>query len=79
MIGQDVHRARRIQLVQAGCLMDRRRDALSAFEAETVEAVRARVKADPEAVAAVTEAEWRVVEDALAAMRAPGQVGRAAA
>lgn len=75
----DAFYARRLQLVQVGCLMGRGHHALSAFEAETVLDVRARVKADAEAIAAVTAAEWRVIEDALAAMRSAGSDGRAAA
>lgn len=63
-----------MKIVQASALLFQRREVLADFEAELIEEVRARVLADPKAIAAVTAAEWRVIDDALAAMRqAPRQ------
>jgi hypothetical protein len=64
---------RRIQLVQVACLMRRDREPLADFEIGLIEEVCARVKADPDAIQAVTAAEWRVIEDAIAALRMAGE------
>lgn len=66
---RDFYIPRRIQLVQARCLMARSKAGLSTFEVETVEDVLGRVAADPDAVAAVTDPEWIVVEAVIAALR----------
>lgn len=61
-------------IIQASALLFQRREVLADFEAELIEEVRERVMADPAAVVAVTAAEWRVIDDAIAAMRqAPRQ------
>lgn len=60
---------RRIQLVQVACLMRGGREMLTDFEIDLVEEVRARVKADPDAIQAVTAAEWQVIEDVIDALR----------
>lgn len=63
-----------VKIIQASALLFQRREVLADFEAELIEEVRERVMADPAAVVAVTAAEWRVIDDAIAAMRqAPRQ------
>lgn len=62
------------KIIQASSLLRQRREVLADFEAELIEEVRGRVLSDPAAVAAVTAAEWRVIDDAMDAMRsAPRQ------
>ncbi|MFC5372866.1 hypothetical protein ACFPIF_09900 [Brevundimonas faecalis] len=69
----------RIRIIQATALLQQRREVLADFEAELIEEVRRRVMADPAAIVAVTAAEWRVIDDALDAMRsAPTQALTAA-
>lgn len=58
------------RIKQASALLQERREVLADFEAEVIEEVRRRVTADPAAIVAVTPAEWRVIDDALDAMRA---------
>ena len=60
----------RFKIIQASALLQQRRDVLADFEAELIEEVRGRVMGAPAAVAAVTAAEWRVIDDAMDAMRA---------
>lgn len=68
-----------IKITQAAALLWQRREVLADFEIELIEEVRARVRAHAEAVEAVTDAEWRVIDDATAAMRsAPTQALTAA-
>lgn len=62
------------KIIQASAMLQQRREVLADFEAELIEEVRGRVMGDPAAVAAVTAAEWRVIDDAMSAMRtAPRQ------
>lgn len=62
------------RVVQASALLYQRRDVLADFEAELIEEVRGRVLRDPDAVRAITAAEWAVIDDAMTAMRsAPRQ------
>lgn len=59
-----------VAIIQAHSLLFQRGEVLADFEAELIAEVRGRVRKDPALVAAVTEAEWRVIDDAVAAMRA---------
>lgn len=56
------------RISQASSMLHQRREVLADFEAELIEEVRGRVLSDPAAVAAVTAAEWRVIDDAMEAM-----------
>lgn len=60
----------RFKIAQALALVFQRRDVLADFEAELIEEVHGRVRKDPAVVAAVTPAEWAVIDDAMAAMLA---------
>lgn len=72
--GRGFVRKARIRIIWASALMVQRREVLADFEAELIAEVRARIRRDPASVAAVTPAEWQVIDDALAALfAAPDQ------
>lgn len=70
MTARQCGKTARFRINQAAALLHQRREVLADFEAELIEEVRGRVMGDPAAVAAITAAEWRVIDDAMAAMLA---------
>jgi hypothetical protein len=65
---------RTILINQARTLLISRAEVLADFEADLIGEVWSRIRRDAAALAAVTTAEWQVIEDAVSAMlAAPAQ------